>query len=246
MDIINQNSINILKRFLRERNGRIPKQALYSEYPQGQRYISALNTGIRPNIFLDPDTQEFCLTKKGIESLRAHDINITGRVNIDNLPDYKREKKERKQKNGNGSIQNMLELTIERNNHLTFKIVVHDILKNWIKEQGQNRTLNTDYGSSVTRNWDADENTKYYRVNLGAVDEFFSGQTNIVSNYGINPLIIKLACATENNTYTVKYKGLVSWENIQSYGRKLIDDVNSFYKNFIKPVNFKVALQFVE
>lgn len=247
--------ISILTRLAIEPNGRITKQALYGAFPQAMRQIASLGTGTRPNMFLDSATNEYQLTKRGYDNMTLSGCNLNAsRVTRDALPDFVRDavngsahrarnarRNATTQASASDNVKSLIELDIDRNEYVTIRCKVSDELKNWIVAHGTRHTLNDDFGRDAVRNWDAEDDTEYIYVGLQNLDASQNG-SNIVTSYGINSLLIKLACASETNEYVVKYRGLVAWELLQGYSNKVGDNVVSFYKNFIQPCKLKIVV----
>lgn len=246
-------NLTVLHYVSEQPNGKILKRDLYARFPDKIRQISSLTTGNRPNMFLDNDGF-YQITQRGFIAICESGLyTSTVRLDIATLPNYTRnalsgsrhrERNARRIQTENGNAQNMIEIEIDRNDYVKITCKVHERFKAWVKENGRLRSLLDDLGSGAVNNWDATQETKYYSVNLGNIDALGSGTSNIVTSSGINPLIIKLACASENNTYTVKYRGLVAWETVQANSTRLADECIRFYKQYVKPCNYKIAVQF--
>ena len=234
-------------------NGHMERRALMQS--SDMRYIASLATGTRPNIFLDGEFYQ--LTKRGYDSLLSAGAINSASVNRDILPDYIRDANTgsahrlRRARRENVTAPSaptnegsLIVFSIERNAYTTIKIKVHDSLKTWINAHGTKRNFLNTFGDTTARNWDASETTEYVHIELGNIDRNSSGTSNIVTNSGINTLILKLACASENNEYTVKYRGLVTWENLRVFSDALGNEIKAFYFNQIKPCKITVDVRF--
>lgn len=251
---MNPNCIDILTRLSLEASGSLSKQTLYEAYPNGMRYIASLGTGTRPNIYLDSERNVYQLTQRGYDSMSASGCNMRAvRATRESLPDFIRDatngsayraRNARRAQNTNANIANLIEFEIDRNEYVKITCRVHNDFKNWVKSHGSEHNFYDDYGSDAVRNWDATNETKYMFVTLGNIDGA-QGSANIVTNAGINSLLIKLACASETNEYTVKYRGLVAWDVLQNYSAKIGESVVMFYKNYVKPCTLKIAVQYL-
>lgn len=236
-----EKSLSILSYISRHTNGRIPKNDLYEHYPHDRNIIASLSTGTRPNIYLDSTTNDYVLTQRGYDSLNQAGASLE--IDRSSLPDYIRERTARISPNtANG--QNMLELIIDRNDYIKISVTIHKQFIDWIKANGTVRSFKDDFGLDVAHNWDGDENTKYIACNLQNIDTASRGSGNIITSNGFNSLLIKLASAQESGSYTIKYRGLVAWEQVQLFGTQLAENTNSFYKNYVKPFHFKIAVQY--
>lgn len=242
---MNSDSITILTH-IANNNGIINRETLYNAYQTKKCIISSLCMGNKPNLFLNTENNTFILTQHGFDSLR--NANVTVSLIRESLPDYTRNVQRRQRINTtvteNGNVQNMIEISIDRNEYLKIKVTVHENFKTWIKANGTKQNFYEMYGSETLRNWDATQTTEYYHIDLKNLDENVRGSTRIIDAFGLNPLILKLACGNENNSYEVKYKGLVSWENVLAYAQKFSDSLTFFYKNYVKPFNLKINVQF--
>lgn len=247
---INAICLDILSRFALEQNGQLARDN--SVIRAHGAHVASLSRGNRPNIYLNGDVYQ--LTQRGYDTLISNGATQGAiRAQRESLPDYirpatsgsvYRERTARRNATTTQRISNMIEIEIDRNEYVKITCKVHDSFKNWIKEHGELRNFESDYGRDTARNWDATNETKFYAVNLQNVDAGHIGSTNIITSSGINSLLIKLACASETNEYTVKYRGLVAWETVQSNGARLGETVTAFYKSYVRPFNFKVAVQF--
>jgi len=225
-----------------DNNGKIDKKELYAIYPENQLHIGSLCTGNKPNIYLENNI--FFLTQRGLSVLLEN--NITVKTKIETLPDYIRQRKTIDE--NKTEIQELISIEINRNDHITIKCKVHPILSQWLKSNGTIENFYQEYGSQVTENWNANKETNFINICLKDIDTNWENFSKIVCEgapYGLNPLLIKLACASENNEYTVIYKGLISFENLKEFSNQLGYKLKSFYLNFVKPCSVKVALQFI-
>jgi len=244
---------DVLARFAISDNGQIARDDAH--VIRNQTLIASLSRGNRPNIYLDRERNVYQLTQRGYDTLMQNGANANGmRAQRANLPDYVRpansgsiyrERNARRNATNGEQIVNMVEFEIDRNEYIKIKCKVNDAFKNWIKAHGALRNFESDYGNETARNWDADNETKYYNVQLPTIDDASRGSNNIIHGAGINSLILKLACASETNEYTVKYRGLVAWETVNLHGQRLGESVKTFYNNFVKPFNLKIAVQYV-
>lgn len=236
----NEICLEILKT-IDDKKGKIAKKTLYELYPENQIQIGSLCTGNKPNIYLDNNV--FYLTQRGLNALIENNITVKNKLN--DLPDFIRQ---RKIETTTTEFQELISIEINRNDHVTIKCKVHPVLSQWFKTNGLIKNFNQEYGKPTGENWNTTNETKYIEIDLKDVSVNWENYTKIVNEtapYGINPLLIKLACASENNEYTVIYKGLVSFENLKEFSNQLGNRLKSFYMNFIKPCNVKVALHFI-
>ncbi len=247
-----ETTISIIK-YVAEHGGIVERDELRLAFTP--TLIPMACVGRHPSLRLDPETNEFLLTRHGYDVLTASGNEPT-ELNRNNLIDWERPRRTtptptQTNTNNNDTVPqtntdgttDLISITIERTEYLTVTCNVHKKLSDWIKTNSRHVSLGVKYGSSSIRNWDADEDTKLYDINFRELEN--NGSYNIVNEYGFNPLIIKLACAN-NNTWTVKYKGLVSTDQINRYGTDLKDKIESFYKNYIKEHKIKISLQFWE
>lgn len=252
---MNVRCLDILVYLSNHDNGKVPRETLMQAYDM--RLIASLTTGTRPNMFLNSESGNYQLTQRGFDTMRAQGCNMAGaRVTRESLPDFIRDantgsahRLRRARRNavitdGENNAVNLISFDIDRNDYTTITCKVADSFKAWVRAHGQKRNFNNDFGSDTVRNWDANEQTQYYRVNLENIDRY-NETTNIVCSSGLNSLIIKLACASDTNEYTVKYRGLIAWEIIENYATHIGEQVTTFHKNFIKPAKIKVEVKII-
>jgi len=234
----------ILKKFLTHRNGVIERSVLLDAFPNKQPQIASLCSGTRPKLKLEREAGTYTLTQTGYRFLETHNVNMSAsNVTLEQLPDFIRERAPRATNNNN--IENLIELELDRNEYVKLTCKVHPKFKDWVQAHGRKRNFSEYYGASTARNWDASTETEIYEVNLQNIDRYSSGSSNIVTDTAINSILIKLACASENNEYTVKYRGLVAWELVQNYGQKMGEEVTSFYKNYVHPCKLRIEVKYV-
>lgn len=134
-----------------------------------------------------------------------------------------------------------LQIIIDRNKDVSITCKMSKALCEFIQHNGRSQNVSTSLGSSVARNWDCRNDTNYIAINLRELERNFQGATNIITDFGINPLIIKIASAN-NGSWKVAYKGLVSKEQLTTYGHALEDSCKKFYFDYVKRIKIEVNL----
>lgn len=248
---MNPRCLEILARLAIAPNGALPRETLMSAFDM--RLIASLGTGTRPNMFLDNERGVYQLTQRGYDTLQQNNAILESAIQRETLPNFIRDantgsvyrarnaRRNNATTQASANIRSLIELTIDRNDYVKITCKVSEEFKAWIIAHGTVRNLRESYGSDAVRNWDAENETDFIDCNLQNLD-VNSSSSNIVTPTGINSLIIKLACASDDNTYTVKYRGLVAWELLQTFSNKIGDNVVSFYKNYVKPCNLKIVV----
>jgi hypothetical protein len=216
-------------RYLSEHNGRAPISELL-ENVEGfdRRLIGSITIGNNPNCIRDGDY--LTLTERGQHSVGGTETIAPGESRV--TPP--------------SGVRPILVVRLDRNEYLTVSCKIDKKLADWIKANGRIRDVGESHGDGFARNWDCRNGTKFVDINLRGVDDNFRGNTNIISEHGINSLIVKIAAAQPNHTWKVSYKGLVSKEEILRYSQQLYDNVKHFYVNYVKPIHVEVTLSITE
>ena len=226
---MNPRSIKILS-YIDANGGRVLISELNNVTELGARYIAPLTVGRLPNCI--KENEYIVLTEKGLRTLREAGVTVTQQI----APIVKREH------SGSHSIIN---ITIDRNSDVKISCQLSPSFVEFLKATGRSQNVISSKGSSFARNWDCTEDTNFIAIDLKEFDQNFSDATNIITDYGINSFIIKLAGAN-GGYWNVTYKGLVSKEKLVSYANKLKDSAKSFYYSYVKPVKITISLNVVE
>lgn len=216
--------------FIDANGGRVRVDALDSIEGSGSRYLGPLCIGRVPNCLVNNNF--VAITERGVKTLVENGITPMTAT----APIVKRDSELTK--------KSIIQVIIDRNKEVEITCKVNTKLAEFILANGR-RTKVTQLGDAAVRNWDCTEETYFVTVNLGELDRNFSNETKIISDYGINPLIIKLAAAN-GGTWKVCYKGLVSRENLEAYAKRLQEGCKKFYLDYVKPVKIEVNLNMWE
>lgn len=211
--------------------GAVNTEELNSIEGTGTRFLGPLCIGRFPNCIISSDGKVH-ITERGIKTLTESGVEVT----TTNAPIVKRDNELQK--------KSIVQVIIDRNSEVTVTCKINQALADFLVANGR-RCLVSSIGENMVKNWDCEQETKYVQISLGELDRNFERTSNIISEYGINPLVIKIA-AMNNGVWKVKYKGLVSKENLELYAKKLQEGCKKFYMDFVKPVRFEVNISMWE
>ena len=233
---MNPKSIKILS-YIDANGGRVPVSDLNQVVEGGARIYASLCIGRLPNCVKDGSFVQ--ITERGLTTLRESGVTPNQTI----APIIKRELQHSTTLSpGTSSIIN---IRIDRNSDVKVYCQVSPKFSQFLNSSGHRKNVISEKTSTFARNWDCNSTTDFIDIDLKELDRNFSSSTNIISEYGINPFIIKLAAAN-GGSWTVNYKGLVSKEKLIQYATQLRDSAKSFYYSYIKPVKIEITLNVVE
>lgn len=231
--MVNEIGIKILQ-YIDANGGTVLKEALNTDIdPRATMRIASLCFGAYPNCTVNVIEKTISITEKGLRTLR--DAGITPTTTV--APIVKRDQR--------SALTSVVSIKIDRNDGVKVTCVLSPSFIVFLKNAGTQRNVVEHKGASFARNWDCNAETKYTEVNLQELDQNFSSTSNIISEYGINTFILKLA-SSNGGTWVVTYKGLVSKEKLIMYAQALRDRAKSFYYSYVKPVKIEVSMNVVE